>query len=141
MWMNTVIIGGNLVADPEYRVVGESGVVKFRLISDRKYTTKAGDKKTEATGIDFEAWGKTAELINQYVIKGQYVLVKGRLKEDRWEKDGQKRSRIMVSVSDGAEGIQFGQKPKDKDGESNSAPQNNEPVAPPKEDEGKDVPF
>jgi len=139
--MNTVVIGGNLVADPEYREVGDTGVVKFRIISDRKYTSK-GEKKTEATGIDLEAWGKTAELINQYVVKGQYVLVKGRLKEDRWQNsDGQNRSKIMISVSDGPEGIQFGQKPKDRDESPQEVQQETNEVQDSGLDIGADVPF
>ena len=48
--------------------------------------------------IDIAAWGRTAEVCGEYLKKGRPVFVEGRLNQDRWEQDGQKRSKIRVTA-------------------------------------------
>jgi single-strand DNA-binding protein len=68
---------------------------------NRKFTTKSGDKRDETLYIDCEMWGKRAGVINQYLSKGDPILVTGFLKQDTWETEGgDKRSKIYVSVQD-----------------------------------------
>jgi single-strand DNA-binding protein len=50
----------------------------------------------EVTFVDVTLWGRTAEIANEYLSKGSPVLIEGRLKLDRWEKDGQKHSKMRV---------------------------------------------
>jgi single-strand DNA-binding protein len=58
---------------------------------------KRGDQWVdEATFVDITLWGRTAEIANEYLSKGSPVLIEGRLKLDRWEKDGQKHSKLKV---------------------------------------------
>ena len=54
------------------------------------------DSKTSF--FDFSAFGKTAEFIKQYFTKGKSIAVVARAKQERWEKDGQKRSKIVFYV-------------------------------------------
>lgn len=124
MFINVAVVGGNMVADPEVREVGETSVARGRIISERQYVSK-GEKCKEITGIQFEAWGKNAEIIGKYVQKGKFIVVKGRIKEDRWEtKEGEKRSKLIIVVDDGPSGVQLGSSPKRENneaGESTSA--------------------
>jgi single-strand DNA-binding protein len=46
--------------------------------------------------VDVTLWGRTAEIANEYLSKGAPVLIEGRLKLERWEKDGQKHSKLKV---------------------------------------------
>ena len=51
------------------------------------------------TFVDCEAWGRTAEIMKQYLSKGRPVFIEGRLKLDQWEdKEGKKQSRLRVVV-------------------------------------------
>lgn len=50
----------------------------------------------EANYFDVTIWGKTAENLKPYLTKGKMIAVDGYLKQDRWEKDGQKMSRVSI---------------------------------------------
>ena len=65
---------------------------------NRQY--RAGDEnREETTFVDCEAWGRTAEVMHQYLAKGRPVLVEGRLKLDQWQdRDGNNRSKLKVVV-------------------------------------------
>lgn len=120
--LNHVTLAGNLTRDPEVRfLANEQAVASFGLAINRRYKGKDGEKKEEATFVDCEAWGRTAELVGQYLTKGSPAYVEGRLKLDQWEdKDGQKRSKLKVV----ADSVQFlGSKAKDEvSGEAPSTP-------------------
>lgn len=103
--VNTVIIAGNLTRDPEVKVLGgDRSVANFSLAINRRFKGSDGKVKEEVVYADCEAWGRTAELIGQYLTKGRGCLVEGRLALDQWRnKEGQPRSRLKVV----AEGVQF----------------------------------
>jgi len=98
---NKVIVAANLVSDPEIKTVGDSSLARFRVAINRKFTTKSGEKKEESTYIDCEMWGPRANIIGEYLGKGDPILIEGHLKQETWEsKDGEKRSKILVSIED-----------------------------------------
>jgi single-strand DNA-binding protein len=93
---NKVILVGNLTRDPELRYIPSGTAVSDigLAVNDR---VKRGDQWVdEATFVDITLWGRTAEIANEYLSKGAPVLIEGRLKLDRWEKDGQKHSKLKV---------------------------------------------
>ncbi len=93
---NRVVLVGNLTRDPELRYIPSGTAVSDigLAVNDR---VKRGDQWVdEATFIDITLWGRTAEIANEYLSKGSSVLIEGRLKLDRWEKDGQKHSKLKV---------------------------------------------
>ena len=93
---NRVILVGNLTRDPELRYIPSGTAVSDigLAVNDR---IKRGDQWVdEATFVDVTLWGRTAEIANEYLSKGSPVLIEGRLKLDRWEKDGQKHSKLKV---------------------------------------------
>jgi single-strand DNA-binding protein len=94
---NQVTLVGNMVRDPEVKALNSgTSVAKFTIGMTRKWQTENGEKKEEATFVDVDSFGKTAAVIEKYLRKGDPVLVEGRLKTEQWEKDGQKRSKLMV---------------------------------------------
>jgi single-strand DNA-binding protein len=93
---NRVILVGNLTRDPELRYIPSgTAVTDIGLaVNDR---IKRGDQWVdEATFIDITLWGRTAEIVNEYCSKGSPILIEGRLKLDRWEREGQKHSKLKV---------------------------------------------
>jgi single-strand DNA-binding protein len=94
---NRVILVGNLTRDPELRYIPSGTAVSDigLAVNDR---VKKGDQWVdETTFVDITLWGRTAEIANEYLSKGSPVLIEGRLKLDRWEKDGQKFSKLKVT--------------------------------------------
>ena len=93
---NKAILVGNLTRDPELRYTPQgTAVVNISLAINRKY--KSGDEmKEEISFVPVVAWGKTAEIINQYCSKGSPLMVEGRIQTRSWEKDGQKQYKTEV---------------------------------------------
>ena len=96
--LNQVQIAGHVVRDGELRqTTGGTAVLNFTLALNHK--VKKGDQWVdgEPTFIDVTAWGKTAEMAKPHAVKGNLLVVIGKLKQDRWEtQDGQKRSKVKV---------------------------------------------
>ena len=103
--INRVLLGGNLTRDPQVRfLANEQAVANFGLAINRRFKGSDGQMKDEVTFVDIEAWGRTAELVGQYLTKGRACFVEGRLKLDSWDdKDGQKRQKLKVV----ADSVQF----------------------------------
>jgi single-strand DNA-binding protein len=97
---NKVLLVGNLTRDPELKSTpSNQSVAQIGLAVNRNYQTKEGEKREETTFVDCEAWGRTAEVMCQYLAKGRPVLVEGRLKLDQWQdKDGNNRSKLKVVI-------------------------------------------
>lgn len=95
---NKVILLGNLTRDPELRH-SQAGqpITKFGLAVNRKYTAN-GETKEQTCFVDLTAFGRQAEVINEYARKGRPLLVEGRLEFSTWEKEGQKHSKLAVVV-------------------------------------------
>ena len=103
--LNRVILAGNLTRDPQVRfLANEQAVANFGLAVNRRFKGSDGQMKEETTFVDIEAWGRTAELVGQYLTKGRACFIEGRLKLDSWDdKDGQKRQKLKVV----ADNVQF----------------------------------
>ncbi len=98
---NRVIMMGNLTRDPVLRYLpSQMAVVDFGLAVNHRFRTKTGEDREEVCFIDCSAFGKQAEVINQYCQKGRPLLVEGRLKYDTWEdkQGGGKRSKHVIVV-------------------------------------------
>lgn len=94
---NRSSIGGRLTRDAELRTVGEKGtsVAEFSVASNRKY-----GQTEETTFLDCTLWGKQAEVLAQYLTKGKHVIVSGRLKQESWGQEGQRRSKHVLVVDE-----------------------------------------
>lgn len=98
--LNRVMLMGNLTRDPELRYTPSNmAVAQIGLAINRKWKNQQGEQQEETTFVDCEAWGRTAEVINQYLKKGRPIFIEGRLKLDQWQdKEGHNRSKIKVVV-------------------------------------------
>jgi len=136
---NKVILVGNLTRDPEMKYTPKgTAIARISLATNRKWKTESGEEKEEVTFVDCDAFGRTAEVMQQYLTKGKPILVEGRLKLDSWQdkNTNEKRSKLGVVI----ESFQFlGSSTK-----SAEKPEQKETPAKPKEpddDEGSGVPF
>jgi len=96
---NKVIIIGNITRDLELRYTpGGQAVVSFTVAVNRRFKDSSGQAQEKTDFIPVDAWGKTAEMIKQYLGKGSSVYVEGRLQQDSWEDktDGTKKSKLKV---------------------------------------------
>jgi len=109
--LNSVLLEGNLVRDPEKVLVGSNGNVmgKFSLAVNRYFKKANAESVEEVMYIGVQVWGGLAEGCLNYLKKGRGVRVVGRLRQERWEdKDGGSREKIIVV----AEHVEF--KPESK---------------------------
>lgn len=92
-------------------------------------SVKKGEQWEEETHFfDIVIWGKTAENLKPYLIKGQQILVCGHLQQDRWQKDGKNMSKVSIT----ADSVQLlgGKKDGGSNGTSTPAPSNNQSFDP-----------
>lgn len=96
--LNCVFIVGRLTRDMELKYTsGGMAIGRFSLAVNRK--KKSGEQWVdEASFFDVTCFGKTAENLAQYMTKGKQVGVDGSLHQDRWEKDGQNMSRVVINA-------------------------------------------
>lgn len=92
---NKILLTGNLVGDPELSPAGQSKVCRFTIACNEGF-----GGKEYTSFLDCEAWGKVAEHISSYCKKGGKILIVGSLKQDRWEKDGKKHSRVIIKITE-----------------------------------------
>jgi single-strand DNA-binding protein len=97
---NKVMLMGNLTRDPELRYTpNNTAVCKIGVAVNRRWRDQQGEMREEVTFVDCDAFGKTAETINQYLKKGQPIFIEGRLRLDQWQdKEGNKRSKLGVVI-------------------------------------------
>lgn len=103
--INSVIVVGRLTQDVgnDERSFGYcgNGNARANISLAVNKGKKQGEQWVEDTYfIPVTIWGKTAENLKPYLTKGTQLVVKGYLKQDRWEKNGQKQSRLCVVAED-----------------------------------------
>ena len=94
--LNHVTIIGRLTRDAELKyTAGGQAVCKFSIAVNRR--KKNGDQwEDEANFFDIVLWGRQGESLQSYLVKGKMVGVAGELKQDRWQQDGQNRSKVEI---------------------------------------------
>jgi single-strand DNA-binding protein len=93
-----------------------TGTAKLQLHIANNESRKKGDKwEDEPSYFDITVWGKLAENLKAKIRKGLLIAVSGRLKQDRWEKDGQKKSKVYINA-DSVQILEKVEKPVEKAG-------------------------
>lgn len=97
--VNHVILIGRLTRDGELKYTsGGIAVCKFSIAVNKR--RKQGEQWVdEANFFDIVLWGKQGETLNQYLLKGKQVAIDGELHQNRWEQDGQSRSKIEINAN------------------------------------------
>ena len=100
--LNKVMLIGRLGQDPEMRYTPSGRpLTKFQLAVNRSWTSSGGEKKTETEWFNVVAWGKLAEICNQYLTKGQQVYIEGRIQTRRWkDDDGAQHSSVEINAQE-----------------------------------------
>ena len=99
--LNHVVLIGRLTQDlgsdeRSFGYVG-NGQARANVSIAVNRSKKNGDQWVdEVNYFNITIWGKTAENLKPYLTKGKQICVEGHLKQDRWEKDGQKQSRVTI---------------------------------------------
>ncbi len=98
MTLNKVLLIGNLTRDPELRTIPSGqAVVSFGLATSRQWTAQDGQKQERTEFHNIVAWGRLAEICNQFLAKGRKAYIEGRLQTREWEgQDGAKRQRTEI---------------------------------------------
>lgn len=129
MYLNKVLLYGNLTRDPELKALPSGQqVASFGLATNRTFKNKEGVQQEQTEFHNIVAFGRTAEIMGQYLKKGRPIYVEGRMQTRSWDKDGQKQYRTEIVVDT----FQFG--PQSGGGDSQrsggySAPQADAPAA------------
>lgn len=105
MNLNKVLLYGNLTRDPELKALPSGQQVgTFGIATNRSFKNKEGQQQEQTEFHNIVSFGRTAEVMAQYLKKGRPVFIEGRLQTRSWEKDGLKQYRTEVIV----DSFQFG---------------------------------
>lgn len=131
--LNSVAIVGRVTRDADLSV-GKSGTTysKFSIAVDDGW---GGDKHTSF--FDVVVFGKTAEALSQYLVKGKEVGVSGSLKQERWESQEGNRSKVTINARE----IQLLRDAGGRAGSGDSKPARSKPASEDRYDFDDDVPF
>lgn len=98
---NSFILEGNLVKEPETKLVGTKTVIKFTIAENNRVKDANGNwVDGEANFYDMNFWTEKPDFWLQRLGKGVPVVCRGTIKQDKWEKDGVKQSKITFTVQD-----------------------------------------
>lgn len=96
--LNRVFLVGRLVRDIELTYT-QSGTALGKLdVAVNRRVKKDGEWIDDSSFFNCVFWGKRSEALAPYLLKGQQVAIDGRLRQDRWEKEGAKRSKVVIEL-------------------------------------------
>ena len=99
---NIITIDGNITKDPILKYTGNGTAICTFSIASNRFYKKNNEFEKETSFFDVQAWSSLALDVNEK-SKGQAVSIQGRLKQDRWQQDGQSRSKVIIVANE----IQF----------------------------------
>lgn len=122
MDINKAIISGRLTQEPKIRKTNTGkSVTSMTVATNSSWTDDSGEKQEKTEYHNVVVWGKSGEAAAKHLIKGQQVLLEGRIETGTWKgKDGSNRHRTELVVSDPGSRLEFGQKPKKAGNAQNS---------------------
>lgn len=97
---NKVMLIGRLTRDADLKYTTTGTAIAAVSLASNRSVKKQDNWETEVSYFDGNIYGRMAENLKPYLTKGKMILIAGHLKQDRWEKDGQKFSRIKIEVEE-----------------------------------------
>jgi single-strand DNA-binding protein len=95
--LNSILIEGNLVRDPEYRETAKGTALCTFSIAASRFFKQGNETEKEVSYFDVQTWAKLAECCRSQGRKGRGVRVVGRLKQERWNgSDGKAHSKVSI---------------------------------------------
>ena len=139
--INHVVLVGRLTRDAELKYTNTGFAISRMSIAINTRRKKEDQWVEEPNFFDVVIFGKVAEAISQYLVKGKQVGVEGQLRQNRWEQEGQSRSRVeIVSSNIQLLGGRTGGGMQDREPQKEDVPYEEE-TAEPKDDFKDDIPF
>ncbi len=96
---NVVVLVGRLTRDAELKYTKSGMALSTFAIALNRRIKQGEEWVDEANFFDINYWGKGAESVSQYLTKGKQVAIQGELRQDRWEQDGQSRSKVVIHAN------------------------------------------
>ena len=97
--LSVAVLVGRLTRDAELKYTN-SGQAICHFSGATSSRRKKGDQWVDESSFwDVDLWGKQGESLNQYLTKGKLVAVEGTMRQDRWEQDGQTRTKVLISAN------------------------------------------
>ena len=98
--LNKVILIGRLTRDAVLKYNTKGTAIAAVSLANNRSVKRNDNWETEVSYFDADIFGKTAENLKPYLTKGKMICIIARMKQDRWEKDGQKFSRVKLEAED-----------------------------------------
>lgn len=95
--INRSMFTGRLTRDAEAREVGSGYIVSLAVAINNPYQDKDGNWHNETAFVDVKVFGKAADRARD-LAKGEQVYIEGSIRQESWEKDGQKRSKLLFKA-------------------------------------------
>jgi single-strand DNA-binding protein len=146
MYINKVLLFGNLTRDPEVRALPSGmNVCNFSIATNRVYKDRDGKKQEQTDFHNIVVFGRQADTVSQYLKKGSSAYIEGRMQTRSWEQEGQKKYRTEViadTVQFGPKGSGGGARRQDDDASEEAPAQGGQGIDYPKDDiNPDDIPF
>jgi single-strand DNA-binding protein len=145
------VVVGRLTRDAELKYTNSGQAVCHFSVATSSRRKKGDQWLDESSFWDVDLWGKQGESINQYLTKGKLVAVEGAMRQDRWEQDGQTRSKTLITAntvqllgsSGGGSGGQgsYGDRPARAPSDAQASKGPSAPPGPSGDDFTDDIPF
>ena len=99
---NKVQLIGNIGQDPEVKTFdGGKKMARLSLVTNEKYKNSSGELVNEATWHKLIAWGKTADIIEKYIVKGKEIAIEGKIVNSNYtDKNGEKKYVTEIQISE-----------------------------------------
>jgi single-strand DNA-binding protein len=94
--INHVVLVGRLTRDAELRYTNSGSAMAAISLAINTRRRRDDQWVDEAHFFDAVVWGKTAESLSPYLTKGKQIGLEGELRQNRWEQDGQRRSKVEI---------------------------------------------
>mgnify|MGYP000997130287 CR=1 FL=1 len=97
--VNKTIVMGRLVSNAETKTTKDGlFIANFSIATNRSKKNESGFWEEIPSFFDLSLFGKRAEKLSPYLLKGQKVIIEGHLIQKKWEKDGKKQSKIVIEI-------------------------------------------
>ena len=107
--MNSTVVTGNIVRDPELRSTASgNALASFSVADNRRFTDATGEHREATSYLDVAAWGDLGRHVAESLRQGDRVTVTGHLEQRSWETaEGERRSRLELNATDVAASLRF----------------------------------
>ena len=89
--LNKITLIGHVGKEPEIKQVNDTKLATFSLATKETWKNKEGKKQEATEWHNIEVWGPLANVVENWVNKGDLLFISGKIKTDKYEKDGQDR--------------------------------------------------